>query len=347
MAAGELRRSSRLSTYDSNGREYLADNIGWPREQLESWVLSPSVQPHLQLWYRLCVTGERRFNDAIEWINTGERGYFYHERDLEDDLLLMCLCEGSHENDEDEERGSGQESAGYDDEKVKTEQWVTQELWARTAWRIVQSNKGRGQAFEKYADEHPAACYGFVIDLLCLAFHSIAFRGRESIYERLINESMGPKTIQTDESPRLQKELAVEASLEESDAASTASMLSTGPSSNETTDHSSDADFSDDQDRTEVTNESSVSPQKTDCDNRAKVEALQRWVVDVSPRPNAAGIPCQDMAVLHLVSEDGKPITGYRRKEAVIGETQPEETERIAGVDVGVLEAKNLSWAAN
>lgn len=185
------RRSARLTVYDSNGRDALASTLGWSRTQLETWLTSPTVRPHLRLWYRDCIENKRRYNEGIEWINTGEKGYYYNPSDLEEDLLLECLGEGIVVNDG--KSGASEKldavigsSICFADEGTKTACRTTVELWARTAWRIVQANMGAGQVFENAALRHPAACYAFAIDLLCIAFHSIAHRGAASCYRDLI-----------------------------------------------------------------------------------------------------------------------------------------------------------------
>jgi hypothetical protein len=182
-----VRRSPRQIHYDSNGRDYLADKLGCSRMELEEWIQSPTVRPHLRQWYILCVSGPKRFNDAIEWINSGADGYFYNPDDLEEELLFLCLeavkdpaVDGVLEVEE-------HDVASLIDEANKAKNMITQELWARTALRIVHSNKGKDQTFEKPLQTQPATCYAFAIDLLCIAFHSIAFRGYASIYEQLIN----------------------------------------------------------------------------------------------------------------------------------------------------------------
>lgn len=179
------RRSARLTIYDSNGRDALASTLGWTRAQLESWLASATVRPHLRLWYRTCLENERRYNEGIEWINTGEKGYYYNPSDLEEDVLLECLGEGFADSCETDEK-LGAMAVGFATEAIKTGAWTTVELWARTAWRIVQANMGKDQVFENAALKHPAACYAFVIDLLCIAFHSIAHRGAASCYRDLI-----------------------------------------------------------------------------------------------------------------------------------------------------------------
>ncbi|KAF2485595.1 hypothetical protein BDY17DRAFT_293940 [Neohortaea acidophila] len=189
MESATLRRSRRLHIYDSNGRDFLADSMGWSRSELEQWLTSPDVRPHLQLWYKLCVATPAHFNESIEWINTGENGYYYRKDDgLEDDLLLMCMDEGLGDKAAEPQRRSPENAGGstYADEHADTREWITQELWARTAWRIVAANRGPGEAFEVPARRHSAACFGFAIDLLCVAFHSLAFRGTDSVYEGLI-----------------------------------------------------------------------------------------------------------------------------------------------------------------
>lgn len=188
-----VRRSARLGTYESNGRRYLADKLSeatgctYGVAELESIITAPSVRSHLQHWYRLCIEGQKRFNTAIEWINTGADGYFYNTSDLEEDLLLFCLCEGSGHD------ASGTETSvfGFADHATKTEKWTTVELWARTAWRVVQAlaikgGPGAGGLFELVLEKQPATAYAWAIDLLCLAFHSIAHRGVTSRWRDLI-----------------------------------------------------------------------------------------------------------------------------------------------------------------
>ena len=302
----EPRRSSRLNTYDSNGRDYLADTIGWSREKLNGWITSPSVRPHLQLWSQLCIAGGQRYNDAIEWINTGERGYFYSPNDLEEDLLLMCLCEGNE--NEVYPRDTGRDGAAYSDEDAKTGKWITQELWARTAWKIVQNNKGEGEAFGKHVEKHPSICYSFVIELLCLAFHSIAFRGGASTYEQLINgnrplaKTFGPGSDD-------HKSNAVQT---EGDAVSTTTIVTTS-SSTETADHSSDADFTECEDLTSVTNRHSVALDEGQLKDSAGTTTVHEWMNKL-PQCGLIKDPWgSDQTILRLVDENGIPITGYRR----------------------------------
>lgn len=156
--------------------------MAWSRERFEEWLQSQSVKRHLLLWYHLCVKSPKRFNEAVEWINTGENGYFYNSSDLEEDLLLMCLDEGNIEDQQELE----EDKASYADQKTLTHKWSTQEVWARAAWRIVQDNRGAGEAFEHAAINHAAAAYGFVIEILCIAFHSMAFRKWASVWEEII-----------------------------------------------------------------------------------------------------------------------------------------------------------------
>ncbi|KAF2216180.1 hypothetical protein CERZMDRAFT_93478 [Cercospora zeae-maydis SCOH1-5] len=179
-----LRRSQRChaANYDSNGRDYLASELGYTRSGLEKWLAAPEVHQHLALWYNLCVLGRRRYNDAIDWIIEGEEGYFYDKQGLEEDVLLTCLGEGNAKILE------GQELSDFIEDGVNTSNWSTAKLWARTAWRIVQSNCSEGQCFRTTIVRHPAAAYGLTIDVLCLAFHSIAYRKAESIWHGLVTQ---------------------------------------------------------------------------------------------------------------------------------------------------------------
>ncbi|KAK3717025.1 hypothetical protein LTR37_006080 [Vermiconidia calcicola] len=317
MAAEPIRRSARLTTYDSNGREYLASSIGWSLNELQRWVTSPTVQPHLQLWYNLCVSGARRFNDAIEWINTGERGYFYNPLDLEEDLLLLCLGEGDGVDEQEPQSRLNEERAAYNDEKAVTGKWITQELWARTAWRIVQGNRGDEQAFEKHVREHPAACYAFVIDLLCLAFHSLAFRGRASLYEGLVNgaSSLTKRTNDTGDDGENEAHQDVD-----NGNASSFSIALTASSSTETSDHSSATDFMDSDNQTPATSEVSAD-QDTDGKSAA---TLEQWVNSTS-----------------TTAEPGSGQIGHRAAARAI-EATPGDDEWDEGTEatVGITKSK-------
>ena len=151
------RRSGRTVALDSNGRGYLADKLKWTRERLDDWLYSNTVRPHLQYWTACCISTAERMNDAMEWIETGPTGYFYHESELEEDLLLMCLS-GSCDPFEDE-------GGRYSDKTIATDMWITQELWARAAWRIVQANCGAGQVFERQMQIHAPKVYVIVIEM--------------------------------------------------------------------------------------------------------------------------------------------------------------------------------------
>ncbi|CAK1361936.1 unnamed protein product [Cercospora beticola] len=177
-----LRRSQRAqaAAYDSNGRDYIATELACTRAEVEHWLAAPEVHQHLVLWYNLCVLGRRRYNDAIDWITDGEDGYFYNKQGLEEDLLLTCLGEG------DAKVFKGQERTDFMEDGIHTSDWSTAKLWARAAWRIAQSNSSEGQHFHATIMRHPAAVYGLTIDILCLAFHSIAHRKAESIWHGLI-----------------------------------------------------------------------------------------------------------------------------------------------------------------
>lgn len=306
MAVSELRRSSRLHAYDSNGRDYLADKLGFSRAELEEWITSPTVKPHLKLWYQLCIGNGRRFNDAIAWINERDGEYFYDEDLLEDDLVLMCLAEGdTDEEDLDIVLEEGRQA--YGNEKAKTTTWTTQNLWARTAWRVVQNNKGEDQSFEVHIKHHAAACYAFVIELLCLAFHSIAHRRSASPYESLINGSTTPGK---DAKPTAQINESTSMAQEDSDA-SMASTEHGSSSDSRMADHISENDSSPTTPDTPMTSDISASPAVDEylhADDQVMVEQGELSSNELSPEGfEDAG------SMLYLVDENGLPITGYQR----------------------------------
>lgn len=188
MTSPAPRRSDRQtwSNYTSFGRDYLANALGWPRPQLDKWLLSSTVHEHLVFWHSTCVERPRRYNEAIDWINTG---YFDKDCNLEEDVLLLCLGEGSCASDRD---AGGVECMTYADQTAQTYKWTTIELWARSVWRIVQDNCGRGAIFEKAVKFHPAAAYGIVFDILAVAFHNIACVGPQSVWSNIINGACVP-----------------------------------------------------------------------------------------------------------------------------------------------------------
>nr|POE73092.1 hypothetical protein CFP56_31031 [Quercus suber] len=184
---GTLRRSCRLNPLDSNGRSFLADQLGLSVRCFESWLASPAVLPHLSLWRILCITSRARYNTAIEWINSGPQGYFYNPSHLEEDLLLLCLGEGS---------GAATDGRFADPTPPRLTSWTTQAVWARCAWRIVEAARAPGLVFAQRFTQNPAACYATVIDVLCIVFHSIAFRGAGSWYEQFLAGSSSPSLEQ-------------------------------------------------------------------------------------------------------------------------------------------------------
>ncbi|KAK5128773.1 hypothetical protein LTR85_000106 [Meristemomyces frigidus] len=313
----KLRRSSRLNTHDPNGRDYLCSLMGWSRHRLENWITSATVRPHLQLWYRLCIQNDRRYNEAVEWINTGDKGYYYRDSDLEEDLLLACLCEGSSV-DEDLVDGA------YADQKTKTEKWITQELWARKAWRIVQANRGEGDAFGGKVDRHPAACYAFAIDLLAIAFHSISHRSN--------TESV--------------------------------TSISTISSSTETSDNSEDLDFEDASSRTSSSSGVAPRSKWEADGESDGAAAVGEWIASQRQQTIADGLGeetvwgCftefmgdqiapedQDPHALQMVDEYGLPITGYRRAGEV-QEVVARNDEEVGSIQAAIVEAKMLAWDA-
>ncbi|KAK5727158.1 hypothetical protein LTR15_003051 [Elasticomyces elasticus] len=314
MATGELRRSARLKSDDSNGRDHLASLMpGWTRTKLEGWITSPTVRPHLQLWYQLCVASPSRFNDGVDWVNTG---YFYNPSDLEEDVLLMCLGEG-HPVDNGEHKVSV-----FADKEVETTTWITQECWARTAWRIVHANGSLGQAFGTIVETSPAACYGFVVEILCVAFHSIAFRDRASCYERLINgHPCQPGRAIGAISDRPEAEQDTE-SVADTDS---------DESSDDTSDHSSDEDFQEPSRGRAPARKRVREPRVRYDRNSVGAGVVREWVRlfpkgETSPR-------VLRLHELRMEDEDGRPITGYRSAGAVSGGDWSEDRHRDVSLE--------------
>ncbi|EME86343.1 uncharacterized protein MYCFIDRAFT_172115 [Pseudocercospora fijiensis CIRAD86] len=281
----------------------------------EAWLALPTVHTHTLLWYNLCVVGRRRFKDGREWIETGENGYFYNRSFLEDDLLLMCLEEG------DVEEGV---AGKFSDQNTSTFDWITQEVWARTIWRIVQSNRGPGHIFATQAVNHPAAAYGAVIDLLTIAFHSIVFRGGESIWHKLIlsgDETQTPPTPSTNTTDTaLDGEVALDHRSETEGSSSDSEETSSG-SSDDISMLDSDEDFELPQ-TPEKASKITQPPQTPGAPKKAKTqvsseEMMQRWLHtsadDQEVDDNIVVAPGRTTeGTLHLVDQEGMPITGYR-----------------------------------
>lgn len=92
MSSQLVRRSVREKFIDLNGRGYLSDLLGCSVNDLEAWIQSESVLPHLQLWYKLCIRGVDRYNEILDKINRGD--FAAPHNPLEEELLLTCLGEG-------------------------------------------------------------------------------------------------------------------------------------------------------------------------------------------------------------------------------------------------------------
>ncbi|KAK5691338.1 hypothetical protein LTR17_025671 [Elasticomyces elasticus] len=272
---------------------------GWTRTKLEGWITSTTVRPHLQLWYQLCVASRSRFDDGVDWVNTE---YFYNPSDLEEDILLMCLGAGRPIDD-----GEHKVSV-FADKEAKTTTWITQECWARTAWRIVHANGSLGQAFEGIVETSPAACYGFVVEILCIAFHSIAFRGRASCYERLINGHP------------CQPESAIGAISDRPEAVQDSDSVAntySDESSLDATDHSSDSDF-EEPSRGRVMAWKRVRGPRVRYDRNSVGAGVVREWVRLFPKGETSPRVLR-LHELRMEDEDGRPITGYRRVGAVSG----------------------------
>lgn len=316
MAKGGLRRSERLGTYDSNGRDYLASCLGWSQWKLEEWLYSATVRSHLQQWYTTCIDSPKRFNDGVEWINTGAKGYFYNPTDLEEDILLMCLCAGKD--------GEAEEGFDFAEPSTNTENWNTQDLWARTAWRIVHANRSEGQVFYPLTHDRPAAAYGFAIELLCIAFHSIAFRGADSVYLELLKG--GNSKAATNNNQHLTMSGPMILGTQHADAIS--GYTSTASSSD--ADRSSDATFAE-RKRKRKAPESERST--IIIVKRAKVEEGGiddiGSVINVAPRK-----PKPASTAVSLEPADGSSVDEARKQEPLTPETNFNFRDRVDDEEV-------------
>ncbi|KJY02313.1 hypothetical protein TI39_contig66g00014 [Zymoseptoria brevis] len=317
-----LRRSKRETNALklSNGRDYLSHALCMTRTQLEAWLSSNTVLPHLALWSKLCIDSPRRYNDAIEWINFVDGKYFEDGGELEEDLLLACLEEGQTNTAIEE----GGEHSVFADHNAKTASWCTQDLWARTAWRIVQDNCGPGEIFRSKIEQHPAAPYAVAIDILCLAFHSIAWRETASCWWILINSTPSQEkskialanhitftitkhALKLDHKADTESSVDSEMEQEELSDDDTLTMLTASDSvESEFTDPESP--FTKDTSESET---SQVTPRRSHKKKAADpnpMGAVQDWMNGLPPPGNEIEVD----GTLRMIDEQGTPITGYR-----------------------------------
>lgn len=181
----QLRRSTRSTRHldSANGRNYLASKVACSQAAFEIWLVSAAVMPHLQSWYNLCIRSRSRFTEALGWIDEGESGYYYSKSGLEQDLL--GLCQGATDI-------SGQcyykAPSGAPETAHNTSSWSTQDIWARAAWRIAESSPSLQEACRKNGAKTISTAYAIAIEVIVVAFHSIACRGSASVWESLIND---------------------------------------------------------------------------------------------------------------------------------------------------------------
>jgi len=176
MAEGHTaRRSVRLRGLRLQGREYLSDCLHWTIPQLEQWIQAPYIQPHLQHWYLHCVMRVRYYNVVLDLINTGR--YQKPDNDFERDILLECFCLDM--------AGVPADTGKFI--KTDNDYEMIVQLWAKAAHKIIEQSDGRDSIITYLLKRHPAKAYHFAIDLISIAFHGIAYRGRNSCYEALIN----------------------------------------------------------------------------------------------------------------------------------------------------------------
>ncbi|SMQ47833.1 unnamed protein product [Zymoseptoria tritici ST99CH_3D7] len=314
------------------------------RTQLEQWLTSDTVLPHLVLWSKLCIDNPRRYNDASEWVNFVDGKYFEDGGELEEDLLLACLAEGQS-NAKGNDEGVGGSSV-FADHNAKTALWCTQDLWARTAWRIVQDNSGPSEIFRRKIEHHPAFAYAVAIDILCLAFHSIAWRESASCWWVLINSASAQNESQislaqlinstiTQQAMRLDQKTDTESSVDsemeyvELSDDDTVTMV-TASDSVESEFADPESPFTKD---TSVSETSEVTPTRSHkkklTTTASGIDAVQDWMDGLPPPGNGIEVD----GTLRMIDEQGTPITGYRMALRSAGAT----SKTVAAADSALL----------
>ncbi|SMR46365.1 unnamed protein product [Zymoseptoria tritici ST99CH_1E4] len=354
-----LRRSKRdiNALKLSNGRDYLSCKLRLARTQLEQWLTSDTVLPHLVLWSKLCIDNPRRYNDASEWVNFVGGKYFADGGELEEDLLLACLGEG--QTNTTNEEGGGNSSV-FADHDAKTASWCTQDMWARAAWRIVQDNCGPGGILQRDIEQHPAAAYAVAIDILCLAFHSIAWRETASCWWILINSTPSQEKSKialtnhitstiTQQALKLDHKADTESSVdsemeqEELSDDDTVTMV--------TASESAESEFTDPESpwtkATSVSETSQVTPtrshKKKVADTTSGFDAVQDWMDRVPSIGDGVGVD----GALKLIDEEGEPIKGYRRMALRSAGAAPKPVVTADSLMVDSDEIVVASWRMN
>ncbi|KAK4545317.1 hypothetical protein LTR36_003497 [Oleoguttula mirabilis] len=209
------------------------------------------------------------------------------------------------------------------------------------------------------AEEHPAACYGFTIDLLSLAFHSIAFRGRASSYGILINGS-------ADRLRQGHAKTDVSAQADSDNDTESVTSVSTMTSSTETSDNSADLDFEEASSRTSSPRGTSPKVKGKVGDSGDGPRVVREWLASQSQHRKAedqlehdspgaetvgerfAGFLAErfdtdraDPAALLIVEDNGMPTTGYQ-KAVKVQEEDGAGSEESDNIQVGVRGAEML-----
>lgn len=163
---GSIRRSYRRKVIDLNGRGYLSDQLGLSIEQLEAWTQSSGVKAALATWHRRCIEDAPTYNSILNMINAGV--FETRNNKFEEELLLASIGEYSL----------------YEDEK--TIESFAMDMWAEATRSIVKGSLDFLHIFSHLYRYHTARLFAIVIDMLCLAFHSIAHRENDSCWYIII-----------------------------------------------------------------------------------------------------------------------------------------------------------------
>ena len=164
------RRSSRLASADLNGRGYLSDQLGCTVTEVDRWITSDQVHSHLVIWYQQNVLKQESRSVMLDLIKT--RNFEKPNNIFEADILRVTLGQTR--------RPDMRQDAPY---------VSAIHSWAATTQDIVEASRLYTISFARLATDHHERFHIITIDLLCLAFHSIAYRGQGSIYTTMIGPS--------------------------------------------------------------------------------------------------------------------------------------------------------------
>ncbi|GAB7341830.1 hypothetical protein MBLNU457_g0152t1 [Dothideomycetes sp. NU457] len=175
MAA--TRRSSRLTGSDLNGRGYLSDQLGCTVSEVDCWITSKNISRPLKKWYQQCVMKGEASNTMLELIKSGN--FEKPNNVFEKDILHTALGQRDRP------------SMGTDAPYMRMIH-----IWAAIAKNVVEASRSYTPTFADLATHYHEKFLAIAIDLLCLIFHSILYRGQGSIYASMIGNVTADRRIE-------------------------------------------------------------------------------------------------------------------------------------------------------